>query len=110
MIKKRITSFIAAIAIAATAIPTCSLIPAYTHNSAIVYAEENYSIPDLQIENKKIPDKESFRFVNSMGAGFNLGNTFDAINNTTAVEGDANMFLEYDWLSDKEAGITTLKL
>lgn len=107
MIKKRITSFIAAIAIAATAIPTCSLIPAYTHNSAIVYAEENYSIPDLQIENKKIPDKESFRFVNSMGAGFNLGNTFDAINNTTAVEGDANMFLEYDWLSDKEAGITT---
>ena len=82
MIKKRITSFIAAIAIAATAIPTCSLIPAYTHNSAIVYAEENYSIPDLQIENKKIPDKESFRFANSMGAGFNLGNTFDAINNT----------------------------
>lgn len=42
-----------------------------------------------------------------MGAGFNLGNTFDVINNTAAVEGDANMFLEYDWLSDKEAGITT---
>ncbi len=39
-----------------------------------------------------------------MGAGFNLGNTFDAINNVDAVEGDANMFLEYDWLSDKEAG------
>ena len=72
-----------------------------------VYSAEEYSVPDLKIENKKIPDSESFRFVNNMGAGFNLGNTFDAIDNSGAVEGDANMYLETEWLSDKEAGVTT---
>ncbi len=105
--KKRIVSFIAAAAMAITAVPAYLSIPEYNQASISVYAEESYSIPDLKIENKQVPDTESFRFVNKMGAGFNLGNTFDAINNTGAVEGDANMFLEYDWLSDKEAGITT---
>lgn len=107
IIKNRIIGFIAAAAMAITVIPSTVSIPEYNPAEMFAYAEENYSIPDLQLENKEIPDTESFRFVNSMGAGFNLGNTFDAINNTAAVEGDANMFLEYDWLSDKEDGITT---
>lgn len=106
-INKRLFSFVAAAVISVTCIPSFSVSRQIVQPSFSVYAEGDYSIPDLRIENKKIPDTESFRFVNSMGAGFNLGNTFDAINNTTAVEGDANMFLEYDWLSDKEAGITT---
>lgn len=106
-IKNRIAGFIAAVAMAVTVIPSSVAIPEYDQAQMISYAEENYSIPDLKLENKQVPDTESFRFVNSMGAGFNLGNTFDAINNAGAVDGDANMFLEYDWLSDKEAGITT---
>lgn len=107
IIKNRIIGFIATAAMAVTVIPSSVSIPDYNPTQILAYAEESYSIPDLQLENKQIPDTESFRFVNSMGAGFNFGNTFDAINNKDAVEGDANMFLEYDWLSDKEDGITT---
>ncbi len=68
---------------------------------------QNYTVPEYNIENKALPDTDAFRFVNKMGAGFNLGNTFDAIDNTGAVEGDANMYLETAWLSDGEAGTTT---
>lgn len=74
---------------------------------ASVSAEESYSVPELSIANKNLPDTENFKFVNSMGAGFNLGNTFDAIDNSGAVEGDANMYLETSWLSDGEDGVTT---
>ena len=70
-------------------------------------AEENYTVPDLHLEDKEVPDSANFQFVNNMGAGFNLGNTFDAIDNAGAVEGDANMYLETSWLSDGEAGVTT---
>lgn len=106
MNKKRITSLISAAAIMLTSVSAMAI----TTNIQVpmtAIAEESYTIPELSIKNKEVPDTDSFRFVNSMGAGFNLGNTFDAINNTAAIEDDANMFLEYDWLTDKESGITT---
>lgn len=71
-IKNRIAGFIAAVAMAVTVIPSSIAIPKYNQAQMISYAEENYSIPDLKLENKQVPDTESFRFVNSMGAGFNL--------------------------------------
>lgn len=72
-----------------------------------VSAEGSYTVPELSLENKSVPETDSFKFVNQMGAGFNLGNTFDAIDNSGAVEGDANMYLQTSWLSDGEAGETT---
>ncbi|MGN0622066.1 MAG: cellulase family glycosylhydrolase [Porcipelethomonas sp.] len=106
MIKKKIAGIISAAAIAIASVPA---ITSNVGNNApmTVYASEEYSVPDLNIAGKKVPDTESFRFVNSMGAGFNLGNTFDAIDNTGAAEGDANMYIETCWLSDGDAGVTT---
>ncbi|MGN1223607.1 MAG: glycoside hydrolase family 5 protein, partial [Ruminococcus sp.] len=106
MIKKRITSFISAVAMVMVTVPTVA-ISTCLQTPLTVYSESEYAVPDLKMENKKIPDTESFHFVNAMGAGFNLGNTFDAIDNAGAVDGDANMYLETAWLSDGEAGITT---
>ncbi|MGN0630555.1 MAG: glycoside hydrolase family 5 protein, partial [Ruminococcus sp.] len=106
MINKKITSFISAAAVAIASVPVI-ISDVDTTNSAIVFASEEYSVPNLNIAGKKIPDTESFRFVNDMGAGFNLGNTFDAIDNAGAVDGDANMYIETSWLSDGEAGLTT---
>ncbi|MGN1481294.1 cellulase family glycosylhydrolase [Porcipelethomonas sp.] len=106
MIKKKITSFISAAAIVIASVPAITS-DVDTTVSTTVYASEEYSVPNLNIAGKKIPDTESFHFVNDMGAGFNLGNTFEAIDNAGAVEGDANMYLETSWLSDGEAGVTT---
>ena len=66
--KNKIISVIAAAAMAITAVPAYLSIPEYNQASTIVYAEENYSVPDLHIENKQVPDNEAFRFVNNMGA------------------------------------------
>ncbi|MGN0389657.1 MAG: glycoside hydrolase family 5 protein [Wujia sp.] len=37
-----------------------------------------YTIPELQIETKDLPDTEGMRFAQEMKLGWNLGNTFDA--------------------------------
>lgn len=66
-IKKKITSFISAAAIVIASVP---VVTADVGNNAAmtVYASEEYSVPNLNIAGKKIPDTESFRFVNEMGA------------------------------------------
>ena len=108
MIKRKNLARLAAAIVFTASCTTTFLSPIQDQSELnVAYAESAYTVPELTMKNKAIPDTESFHFVNSMGAGFNLGNTFDAINNVDAVEGDANMFLEYDWLSDKESGITT---
>ncbi|NLP27040.1 MAG: hypothetical protein GX365_06800, partial [Clostridiales bacterium] len=55
-----------------------------------------YTIPEISIESKDIPNLDSFKFVADMGAGINLGNTFDAISNS-APAGEANLHLETIW-------------
>ena len=40
------------------------------------------TIPTLHIEQKAVPDTESFRFINEMKIGVSLGNTFDAYKDT----------------------------
>lgn len=98
MIKKTIAGMLA-ISTLIAALPITS--------ATTVSAEGSYTVPELSLENKSVPETDSFKFVNQMGAGFNLGNTFDAIDNSGAVEGDANMYLQTSWLSDGEAGETT---
>ena len=41
-------------------------------------AKEEIMIPDLHFQKKPLPDLESYRFVEGLKAGWNLGNTFDA--------------------------------
>lgn len=43
-----------------------------------IIVNNGYSIPDIQIANKDIPDMEAIRFSQNMGTGWNLGNTLDA--------------------------------
>lgn len=68
-----------------------------------VYAEDGYTIPDLSIESKDIPDLDCFRFTADMGAGINLGNTLDAVDDA-APKGEANLYLESAWV-----GVETTK-
>ncbi|HOQ62520.1 MAG TPA: glycoside hydrolase family 5 protein [Clostridia bacterium] len=45
-----------------------------------VPAREDIVIPELSFKQKELPDLPSYDFVISLGAGWNLGNTFDATN------------------------------
>lgn len=55
-----------------------------------------YKIPEISIESKNVPSLDSFKFIAEMGAGINLGNTFDATS-TSAPVGEANLDLETAW-------------
>lgn len=63
--------------------------------------EEGLQIPEVSIEPFEVPDTEAFRFVRDMKIGWNLGNTFDAINDSWT--GD-ELDLESSW-----CGIKTTK-
>ena len=43
-------------------------------------SEEDIMVPNLTFAKKDLPDLPSFHFVEQLGAGWNLGNTFDANN------------------------------
>jgi len=45
-----------------------------------VPAREDIVIPELSFRQKELPDLPSYDFVIGLGAGWNLGNTFDATN------------------------------
>jgi endoglucanase len=47
---------------------------------AIALAKEEITVPRLSFTQKAVPDLESFRFVRDLKVGWNLGNTFDAVN------------------------------
>ena len=67
---------------------------------------------------KEVPDNEALRFTRGMGAGFNLGNTFDATNDN--LRGKNDLSTETYWGNPKttkemiqalkDAGISTLRL
>ena len=50
--------------------------------SGAAAAESRAVIPDLEIPEKTIPDNAALALVREMKAGWNLGNTFDAVNCT----------------------------
>lgn len=78
--------------------------------------EEGYQIPDVDIAAREMPDTEALRFVKDMKIGWNLGNTFDAI------DGNMSDELEYesywcgvvttkDMIDDiKEAGFNSVRI
>ena len=79
MIKKRIFSFLTAAAMTVSSVPFLASVIYSNTASTQAYAEGEFSIPELNIESRNVPDLESFKFAADMKLGWNLGNTLDAI-------------------------------
>ena len=50
-------------------------------------AGEEFTVADIHIEQSVIPDSQAMQFTRALKAGWNLGNTFDAV--------------DVNWVSDK---------
>lgn len=50
-----------------------------------------YSIPELSIDSKSLPDNEAIKMLSDMRLGWNLGNTMDAYDDTGWVNGEMNI-------------------
>ncbi len=82
-------------------------------------AESALTIPELTIVQKEIPDNEAMEFLKSLGVGWNLGNTFDAIKQGWNAKAD-EMTLETVWCGVQttekmiealqEAGFTSIRV
>ncbi len=81
MIKKRIFSFVTACAITVSSVPFLASVIYSNTASTSAYAEGEYTIPELNIASRDVPDLDSFKFAADMELGWNLGNTLDAIDN-----------------------------
>ncbi len=103
MFKQRVLSIVTAGIMAASFIPFSSFTGAGGIMPGTVYAQDGYTIPDLSIDSKDIPDLDCFRFTADMGAGINLGNTLDAVDDGDP-KGEANLYLESAWV-----GVETTK-
>ncbi|MDD7185734.1 MAG: glycoside hydrolase family 5 protein, partial [Oscillospiraceae bacterium] len=79
MIKKRIFSFLTATVMTVSSVPFLASVIYSNTASTQAYAEGEFSIPELNIESRNVPDLESFKFAADMKLGWNLGNTLDAI-------------------------------
>ena len=64
-------------------------------NESNVVNAGSYTIPELNIPAKNIPDTEGINFVKDMRLGWNLGNTLDAIDDTGWV--GSEMGIETCW-------------
>jgi endoglucanase len=79
--------------------------------------EKSVKIPELNIEKQPIPGNEALAFVKNMKVGWNLGNTFDAVDATRLTNK-----LEYEWAwvgvktteemirAVKDAGFNTIRI
>ena len=67
-------------------------------------------VPELTIKRREIPDNEAMAFLKSIGVGWNLGNTFDAIKGDWNRKAD-EMTVETSWVGVKttEAMIDALQ-
>ena len=63
-------------------------------------AQAEVTIPDLTITRRPIPENEAMDFLKSMGVGWNLGNTFDAIKGSWNRNAD-EMTVETSWVGIK---------
>ncbi len=108
--KKKIFTVLAAVAVAAAAVPFMPAMLNDAQSTGMVYAEGEYVVPEYEFEAQEVPDLECFRFTAGMGTGLNLGNTFDATS-ATAKPGEANLNLESAWVGVKttEANIDAIK-
>ena len=62
--------------------------------------ESAVTVPDLTIARREIPENEAMEFLKKMGVGWNLGNTFDAINDNLGRYGN-EMSIESSWVGVK---------
>ena len=84
------------------------------------FAQESVEIPVLTIARREIPENEAMQYMKKLGVGWNLGNTFDAINGNTTGVSAGEMALETSWCGVKtsetmfdairDAGFRTLRL
>lgn len=74
-----------------TGLPACGRnIPEETQESAVPEKESEpeleYVLPEITLESKEIPDNEALDFVEELKLGWNLGNTFDAVDSNLTDE------------------------
>lgn len=86
--------------------------------TTICFAEGGVTVPNITyVKPYDIPDNDAMRFVRGMGAGWNLGNTFDA-NRGGRIANE--MALEWEWVGVptsremiqllKDAGVGTIRI
>ncbi len=79
-------------------------------------AGQGYEIPDVNIDPYEVPDNEALQFVKNMKIGWNLGNTFDAIDGNMSNELDyesywCGVITTKDMIDDiKEAGFNSVRI
>ncbi len=71
-----------------------------TLSASAAQAESAVTMPELTITRKAIPENEAMAFLKSMGVGWNLGNTFDAIKGDWNRKAD-EMTVETSWVGVK---------
>lgn len=88
-----------------------------TNPEESVEETDGIRVPEIEIEQKELPDSEALAFVQDMKTGWNLGNTFDAVDS-----GSAGDELKYEsvWCGTvttkemidtlKEAGFQTIRI
>ena len=118
MIKNKILSALTALTLGFAAVPAITADVSYESLPLTAAAASSYTIPDVNIASKGIPDLDSFKFTADMALGFNLGNTFDATDETGYVKNDLD--IESYWCgikttkemidTVKAAGFKTLRL
>ena len=86
--------------------------------ASVCYAEGGVKVPDITyVTRYDLPDNEAMKFVQSMGVGWNLGNTFDA---TRSGYVSNEMAIEWEWVGVptsqamiqmlKDAGFGTIRI
>jgi len=118
MVKKRIFSALTAIALSFAAVPVFTTTVENQQIPLVASAADEYTVPDVNIASMGIPDLDSFKFVSDMTLGFNLGNTFDAVDDDGYSKNDLD--IESYWCGIKTtkqmidsiaaAGFKTLRL
>ena len=63
----------------------------FTDSAVIVNAAGGYTIPDIKVTQKQIPDSEGLKMTRDMRLGWNLGNTLDSIDDTGTVKNDLDL-------------------
>lgn len=117
-LKRKVFSAVTALVMTVSSAPVLASVIYSNTAATTAYAEGEYTIPDLNIESKGIPDLDSFKFVSDMTLGINLGNTFDATDDDGYVSNELD--IESAWVgvkttkemidAMKNAGFNTLRL
>ena len=73
-------------------------IAALLFTGAAAYAQEEFGVAQITIESASVPDNEALAFTQNMKVGWNLGNTFDAVDCAWLTD---KLNYETAWVGDK---------